>query len=754
MHPIKSFFLFFFFCIVSLYAKEYKSIQFKSLIHLSRLSALEISGLESKKDINEKDIDYAIIQLFKQGYFKDIKVFDINNSLVFKFKEKPTISDIHYKGINDTEVEDKIKPIIDIKKGDLFSTDKLDKVKKKIIKIYRAEGFFDTIVEYDIKHEDDSVDVTFDIKKGANIIITKQEFEGIKKFSPDDVEHDLANKEEDTVGWWFGQSDGKLRLDELEFDYQRLKNFYMKHGYLDVEITKPLLSVDFDQYAANIHYAIKEGIQYRVGDIKIRVVESNITIKDSIKEEFKLKKDHIFNIEKMRKDIATLKDIVGSKGYAYARIFPDIKKDKKKKIADVVYVVQPGEKVYIKDVRISGNTKTLDRVIRREVSLAPKDLYSSTEIKESKKALKRLGFFKSVEIKEIRESKTSMTLLIKVEETHTASLMAGGGYGSLNGWMINASISDRNVFGGGMGLSFSLEKTERTGRVEFSIKNPRVNDSPYSLGTSFYIKKSDYTSYSTLNNYKSEAKGVSLSVGKRLNRYWHASTSINYSYSDVTYENEDNLSQYTISGTTRKISLIPYISFNDTDDFFVPRSGKTFSDSIAFVGFGGDQKYISENMRFSYHYGLEDIIDMDFILRYRARGSYILADTDDYIAFPLTSRLRLGGIGTVRGFRSSSISPIKYDKNNDLVRIGGNQMISNSFEFNFPIAPSTNLRGSLFYDWGSIGVDKFSETRSSYGINFEWNTPMAPLMFVFAWPMNTKDYDRVSEFEFSIGQRF
>jgi outer membrane protein insertion porin family len=386
------------FLVSCVFGKIYKDIKFISLIHLSNLSALEISGLDLKKDISEDDIDKAIVKLFKQGYFNDIKVMDENSSLVFYFKEKPTISEIHYEGINESEVEDKIKPIVSIKKGEIFTKNKIQNTKRKLIQIYRSEGFFDTVVEVDSQEDNisNTVDLSFYIKKGDNIIITKQDFEGIKKFSQDDIELDLANKEEDTVPWWFGQDDGKLKLDQIEFDYHRVKNFYMKHGYLDVYVTKPLLSVDFDQYSANIHYFIKEGIQYRVGKTKIEVIDSNLTIKDDLQEEFKLKQGRIFNIEKMRKDIKAIQDYAGSKGYAYAQVFPDIKKNKKTKIADVIYTLRPGKKVYIRDVIISGNSKTLDRVIRREVFLAPKDLYNSIEIQESKKALKRLGFFKSV----------------------------------------------------------------------------------------------------------------------------------------------------------------------------------------------------------------------------------------------------------------------------------------------------------------------------------------------------------------------
>lgn len=754
--------LFFLTLTLTLYAKTYDHIVFDGLVHLSELSATEISGLETEKELSEEDIDTAIKKLFEQGYFADIKAMDEGRTLTLYFREKPVVASIDFKGSSETEKEEKLIPLVGFKKGEIFHEEKLEAARLRIIQFMRTEGYFDTVVETDVEHHDQSVSITFEVAKGSNIIVTQQIFDGAEAFDGDDLETDLANKEEDAVSWWFGQNDGKLKLEQLEFDYHRIKNYYMKNGYLDAEISEPLMSVDFDQYAADIYYSIEEGLPYEVGTIEIKLLEGNVSL-EGADEQLKLKSGKTFNIEKMRKDLQKLEDIVGSQGYAFAKVYPDIQKDKATQIANIVYAVKPGKKVYIRDVIVSGNSRTLDRVVRREVFLAPGDLYSTVEMRESKNALGRLGFFKDIKVEEKRVSENQLDIIVKVEETHTASLSVGGGYGSLNGWTVNAAISDRNVFGSAMSLSLNLEKSQLANRAEFSIFNPRVNDSSYSLGTSFYVNEVDYSTISSVNAYKSYTKGVSVRSGKRLTRYWNASASIGYSASEIYYDDDNNsiYSLYRTSGKTNKISFVPYVSFDNTDDYFTPRSGMTFTNSIEFVGFGSDQEYTGETMRFASYYGLEDWIDLDWILRYRFRGSYIYASDEakkDYSTtsdLPYTSRLTMGGVRTVRGYRSSSISPVLLDSNGDVTfYLGGNQMIVNNFELNVPLVPQSGLRASLFYDHGMIGLDDFEEERKSYGFSFDWITPMAPLQFVFGWAIDPKPYDDTASFEFTMGQRF
>ena len=624
----------------------------------------------------------------------------------------------------------------------------------------RVNGKFGTIIEDRVEFTgEESAELIFTVSKGEKIRVEKIYFEGAQTFKPSELEAaPLANCEADSFGWLPGRNTGEMNLPQLEYDAPRLKDFYLQHGYLDANVSDAFTKTDFNSYLAKIYYQIEEGKPYRVNNISVEFRGEEIDL-TAMREEFKLQSGKIFDVEKMRRDITAIKDAVGEKGYAFARVIPDIDKDSGRQVADITYRIELGEKVYIRDVIISGNARTLDRVIRREVFLAPGDLYNLVEIKESRRALKRLGYFEDVTLEEERVAENRMDLVVKAKESPTGSLQAGGGYSSYSGIIFNASISDRNIFGSGKGLSFSIERSDVSKDFSLTLSDPRLNDSRYSVSTSLYN-----TTYEGLD-YDKESQGGSLTIGRTFGRYWRGSLRAGIGENTYDYdENElDAVEQlFYKDGTTERISLTPAASFNNTDDYYVPRSGMIFGTSLEHAGLGGDEENTELNANFAYFYGLEDLIGWDLVLRYRFKGGVSWGDLDDLESYPLGSRLYLGGLSTTRGFVSNSIAPyyrdgngnVVYDSSGDPKRIGGNRMISNNFELGFPLIPSARMRGLLFYDYGMIGEDSLDIRRRSVGVAMEWISPMGPLQFVWARPLNEEADDETSAFEFTMGGKF
>lgn len=739
----------------SLFSKTYERIDFSGLVHLSQFSAKEILGFDKDSDVDEEMIDASIKRFFSQGYFVDIKVEEIDNALVYTFKEKPLISKIVLNGINESDKDEKYMPILGIKKGDIFDEAKIEKAKRAIINLMRAEGFYSTVVEYTPNIQESDVEVVFTINKGKRILIYESIFDGAKSFSKSELDDTLANKELEIFPWFFGQNDGKLNLLMLEHDDERLKDFYMSNGYLDSVVEEPFLKADFNNFSAKLYYKIFEGMPYTITGIDIEILDSkDINLKE-VQENLIQKTGKVFDIQKIRKDLTSIKDEVGSAGYAFARVFPDIKKDKKSHTAKIIYKVLAGEKVYIRDVIISGNNRTLDRVVRREVFLAPGELYNLKEIKDSKAALGRLGYFEKAELKERRVNANTMDLLIEVQEASTGTLQAGGGWNSSSGFTFSTSISDRNIFGSSIAFDLSAEKSDDTRSFSFSLTNPRLDDGDYSLSGSLY------STFEETDDYRTDTDGVSLTTGKRLDKFWSFSTGVSYSESDNRYYDLDAIhEEFYIEGLTTKIALSPYVKFNNTDDFFIPRRGIDFSSSIEAAGFGADQEFVKSVSKFTTYYGLQELIDFDIVLRYKAKLALLDGEIDDSKKIPLGSRLYLGGLGTVRGFKRNSISPLDtstYDTSgdeDDIIRIGANRSFSNSIEASFPLLPSAKMRFLTFVDAGWTGRDDFSISRSSYGTAIEWFSPMGPIMFIWAWPVDEEKLDDTSVFEFTLGQKF
>ncbi len=720
-------------------AQTIKSIRFEGLMHLSPTLAKEMLGLHEGQELDMKKIDEAIKKFYSQGYFEDIWVDETFGNLTFHFKEKPLISQIEVLGYLENKKEE-LPDILGLKRGDIYDERAIAKAKARIIAQARSQGYFDTVVEVDTeKVGENGVKVTFVVNKGEKIYIDELTVCGAKLFDKDDIEDVIANRERNKyLGWMIGFDSGELKLDQLQYDSARIKNLYMTKGYLDAQVSDPFLRVDFDIYKAKLRYHILEGQQYKVAKVEIKLLEP-IVEKKVLLEDLRLEPGEVFNIDKMRKDMEKIRKKIADLGYAYVRIVPDFYKDEKNHTVIVKYLINPGQKVYIHDVIISGNQRTLDRVIRREIYLAPGDVYSYTDLVDSRNALRRTGFFSDVKIEERRVSENQMDLVVNVKEMPTGSIMIGGGYSSYEGFLVNAAISDKNMFGSGINGSFMVDFSSKSLRFNVGLVNPHIFDSDYSLGVNLYSSKFEYY------DYTEDRKGGSVTVGKQLTRYLHTSLTYAYENNKMTDVNYDNY--YFLPGRYTKSSLIPALTFDNTDDYYVPRHGVAASASLEYAGVGGDEKFVKTYLRAGYYYGLEDLIDYDLILRAKGRIGYVY----DRGYLPIFEKFYLGGISTLRGYQSSSLAP----KDSQGRLIGGKKMFSTSLEASIPLLKASNMRLTFFLDYGGIGDSKFTEiTRMGTGAAIEWISPMGPIQLVFARPLNEKEGDRTASFEFSVGTRF
>jgi len=711
-----------------------KDIQFKGLKHISIVSAKDISLLQKGDELDINKVNKTIKQFYKFGYFKNIEADYDNGILTYKFIEKPAILRIKYKNVG----EDLKKLLQDkIKRGMIFSPKKLEEIRNFIVSYYDAKGEFNTVVDFDIQKKKNGVIIIVNVNKGEDIIIDKIKFYGVKKEKTYDLKDELVNRdrERDLLGFLPFRATGEFKLQALFTDPQALRDYYLSKGYLDVKVSKPLFVANFDSSRASLEYKIHEGIRYRVGKVSIDIDKPNLLEKD-IKDKLLLISGLYFNINRLKKDIALLKRKIADQGYAYVKIYPKI--EKHGNIADVTYKIIPGEKVYISDVIIEGNSKTLDRVIRRNIYLAPGYLYSYTDKQDSINALKRTGYFDDVELKEIRVDDTHMKILVKVKEGLTGSLRAGISYNTYSKFGVNLSVSERNIFGSGQTLSVDFEKSSTTEKYSTTLKNPRVLDSEYFLSTSLY--KSTFKGYS----YDSEKQGVSFTTGKKITR--HSSASVTYGYEHLKLSNIDDTTIIYDKDESIKSYIRPALNFNNTDDFFFPQHGMIASASLEIAGVGGDQKFLKNKDTFKYFYSLEDRYDITTILKYKIKAGAI----KDNGYLPINEKFYLGGVGTLRGYDYGSVSPKDSDGNS----IGGKVMLINSAEISVPVSIKKKMWLSAFIDNGRIGQRDLDIIRSSYGVSFDWITPIGPLNFTWAWPIDDKPGDDLRRFEFSIGSSF
>ena len=742
----------------TLFAQVVKSIKYDGMVHISKTVALRMLPFEEGDDINKEDVDIAIKKYFAQGYFNDIWTEFDNGILTFYVKEKAIISQVELKGWKESD-DDVKESVIQLRKGTLYDEKKIEAAKKRIIEAISQEGKIDSVVEVKTTYLDNgSIKVTFIVNEGEEITVENIDYAGVYGLDPDDFDDVIANKEHQFMGWFWGRNDGKMSLRDLEYDNLRIRDLYMQHGYLDAIVDAPFVRVNFDSYTADMSYQVEEGEQYTISKITI-YQQKHVVDDEKIKELISLQKGNIFNIKKFREDSDKIKTLIADKSYAFVQVIPDLKKDKAMRSVEVVFKIIPGDKVKIRNVLISGNTRTLDRVIRRELYLGPGDMYSLTDLKDSRNSLGRLGYFDSNTIEEKRIDNHTMDLIVKVKEAPTGNIQLGGGYGSYGGLLLSIGVSDRNVWGSGINLGVKAEKSLTSQSYSFNIANPRLNDSDFSGNFSIYHSTYDYNDYTTLTD------GVSIGTGHRFSR--HITGYIGYGYSKNAYEfgADFNASAYNTYyfEDYDKSSITVSINWDSTDDYYLPREGFTLGQSFEKAGLGADADFLKSRTTFNKYIGLDDYIGFDAIFRYKARY-YTIID-NGYI--PLAEKFYMGGIGSVRGYESYSLSPMIADttgtdtyKGTPIRRVGGTQTFSNNVEVSFPLIPKAKMRLVTFLDWGIIS-DNITKnlvsnniSRAGYGVGLEWFSPVGPIQLMFAKALDPQEGDKTSNFEFTMGQRF
>ncbi len=512
-----------------------KSISYVGLSYMSDMLANEIVKIRVGDIVDSKKIDTAVLALFNQGYFKDVYATFEGGILEFHFDEKARIAGVEIKGYGTEKEKDGLKSQMGIKKGDTFDEQKLEHAKTALKTALEGQGYYGSVVEVRTeKVSEGALLIVFDVNRGDSIYIKQSIYEGSAKLKRRMIESLSANKQRDFMGWMWGLNDGKLRLDQLEYDSLRIQDVYMRRGYLDAHISSPFLKTDFSTHDAKLHYKVKEGIQYRISDILIEIDNPVVPLK-TLEKALKVKRKDVFNIEHLRADAQILKTEIADKGYAFAVVKPDLDKDEKNGLVKVIYRIEVGDMVYINDVIISGNQRTSDRIIRRELLLGPKDKYSLTKLRNSENSLRRLGFFSKVKIEEKRVNSSLMDLLVSVEEGRTGQLQFGLGYGSYGGLMLNGSVSERNLFGTGQSVSLYANIATGGGRSypgmprgagrmfagNLSLTNPRIFDSWYSSTINLYAD------YRISYQYIQQGGGFGVNVGRMLGNRTHVSLGYN-----------------------------------------------------------------------------------------------------------------------------------------------------------------------------------------------------------------------------------
>jgi len=713
-------------------------------------SAAILNAVSSKagERLDSDRTDADIRSIFNLGQFRDVQVStEPGNAglvLVFSVVEKPIIREVRFEG-NEALKQEKLLEGLPIRRNAVFSQKDLDAAVLKLTKQYQDEGYYLVQVQPRVEQRSDTEYlVTLQIAEGNKIRISTISFEGNTAFSPRKLRGVIETSEEWFMSWLTGA--GTYKEEVLRNDALLIADHYMNNGYINVKVGEPKVKLSEDRESLEVLVSITEGDQYRIGSIAFSgdVLYPEAEIRTKLKSEV----GEVFSRKNLREDIGTLTDMTADKGYAFNNVNPLTKQDQEKKQLELTFDVEKGDLVYIERITIAGNGKTRDKVVRREMRLLEGELYSATGFKRSKQNLMNTGYFEEANVASVKGSSADkLNINVDLKEKATGAFTIGGGYSSLDGMILQGSISQSNFLGLGLKANASASLGGSSNTYSVGLTDPYFLDSKWTLGADIYRSEREW------DDYYLRRTGFDIKAGYPISDYVGTFLMYKYEMKDV-YEYTDAWKQahdqygndlYPIGQSTTS-AIYASITHNNTDYRFDPSTGMVNSFSLEYAGLGGDNKYVREVLDNTIYYPLwwKFVVSTKLVLgAVQEAGGKV----------PLDERFYLGGIGTLRGYEARTIGERDQFGN----YIGGEKELFGNVELKFPLLSEFGVKGVAFFDYGNAWDGGFRPPKvlMSYGGGIRWASPMGPLRLEYGIPINPNPGESTSgRFEFAIGSMF
>jgi outer membrane protein insertion porin family len=681
--------------------------------------------------------------IYEMGLFTDV-IIDLRDveggkEVIFFVVEKPSIRDIRISG-NVKIKTAKIREKIDIATGTILNMDKLKQTAHEIEGLYSSKAYYRAKVEPRVDYlEGNQVEVEFVIEEGKKGYIRKIRFHGNERFWDIRLRKYMKTKKK---GWfWWLTKTGVWDEDLLNADVQNLQAFYFDHGYIQVKIDKPEITISKDGKWIYVDITIHEGEQFKLGEVDF---EGDIlTTREDLLKRLSLKRGKVYRTSVVQKDVLKLTDFYADKGYAYVEITPLTSVDSENRIVHLTFDIRKGKKVYFEHISISGNTKTRDKVVRRELKVGEGDLYSSTALKRGRQKLRTTGYFNEVDFTTSKgTTDEKINVDIKVEEAPTGSVSFGAGYSTLEGVVGTAQLSERNLLGLGYAASLSGALGGETQRFRLSFTEPWLLGTPTTAGFSIYYDEIEY-----FTTYDSEVAGATIHFGRDITDYISASLMGRGERVDIF--NVSSLASRFVKeqeGVRDTISITLGLTRDTRDHFYAPTKGARHHLSMENAGgiLGGDNTFYKFFGDTSWWFPLP----LNTVFHLRGRAGIIQGYDGKEV--PIYERFYVGGINTIRGFEYGEAGP--KDVTGEV--IGAEKMAVFNSEFIFPLSKELGLRGAVFYDGGAGWDEEFDRWRHAVGLGIRWLSPVGPIRVDWGYNLDPEPDEKRSVWDFTVGTQF
>lgn len=711
-------------------------------------------------------IDVAVRTLSRTGLFADIQIGVQNGDLIVAIVENPIVNQVVFEG-NGAIGEDKLREEVTITPRGIYTRAKVQEDVGKIVELYRLSGRISASVTPKIVQlEQNRVDVIFEIDEGPETGVRHITFLGNDAFSDRDLREVMITRQ--SVWWNFLDSNDNYDPNRLDYDREQLRKFYTNRGFYDFRVVSAVAELLPDNSAFGITLTVDEGDRYNFGEVKVVTEDDNLNA-DFLTMLLPIRPGDLYESDKIESAVDALTYAAGSAGYAFVEINPTYSANPDTDTVDVTFNVREGQRVYVERINIVGNTRTVDPVIRREIMVTEGDAFNRTLMERSRNNLRALGFFKEVEIEEARGSAPDRSIVnVTVQEQPTGELSVGAGFSSVDSFVVNLGISERNFRGRGQNVVARVEWGTLRQQIDFRFTEPKFLGRDLRGGFDMFHSRYDLSEYSS---YDYRSTGAGLRLAYPLNGY--TLLSLRYFIKD-----DEVIVPGTYCsgiGTSGSAALCDQIGaflnssagytllVDRRNDPIRPTRGWTGTIRQDLAGIGGDVNYVKTEADVSAYWG----ITPEWVVTASASTGYVTGWNGDPVR--INDRFFKGG-NSFRGFETAGMGPRDLTTSDAL---GGNFYAIGTLELTVPnyLPEEYGIRTSLFLDVGTLGLldkrytlnsqgqpntniaDELS-LRASTGVSIHWKSPMGPIRFDISEVFGRETFDKTESFRFSTSTQF
>lgn len=705
--------------------------------------------------LNDEKAAQAIKTLFATGFFKDVRIDVEGDVMVVMLQERPAISALNFVGLKEFDKDVIIKALKEtgIATGRIFDRSLLDKAEQELKRQYLSRGKYAAQITTTVTPlERNRVGINFNIVEGDAAKIRQINIVGAKSFKEKDLQ---GLFELTTPGWltWYTKNDQYSR-QKLSADLEKLKSYYLDKGFLEFNVESTQVSISPDKQDVFITVNVTEGERYKVASVKLA---GDFTIPEGeLKKLVTVRPGDVFSRERLNASTKAISDRLGTEGYAFANVNAAPEINREKRLVDFTIFIDPGKRVYVRRVNVTGNTKTRDEVVRREIRQMESGWYDAAKVTASKERVDRLGFFSEVTVETPPVAGTSdqLDVNVNVTEKPTGNLMLGVGTSSTDKLILSGSISQNNFMGSGNNVSIQVNSAKSNRTYAFSYTNPYFTPDGVSQGFDVYHRTTD-TDSTDIGDYKSESTGGGIRFGFPISETQSYSIGLAVDTTSITtYENSPTYyKRYVNEFGKTNVSLPASLTWvSDTkNSYYFPTSG-TYQRAGIEVGLPGvDLTYYRAN------YQLQHFLPISKRFTLMLNGEIGIANGLSGKKLPFFKNYYAGGVNSVRGYKSNTLGTLGTLEGED--RLGGNRKIVGNAELLWSLPGfESSARMGLFFDAGQVYASgdslDFGEIRYSTGVTASWLSPIGPLKFSVGMPLNKKDQDESEAFQFQMGTTF